>query len=67
MSRSIEETAETARALAPRRVFFAEWIDPPFCAGHWLPEMIALAGGKDVIGAAGVPSRSVTWDDGRMW
>ena len=63
MTRSIEETAEAVRGLTPRRVFFAEWLDPPFCAGHWVPEMIALAGGQDVIGTAGSPSRSVTWEE----
>ena len=36
----------SVRGLPRRRVFFAEWIDPPFCAGHWLPEMIELAGGS---------------------
>jgi iron complex transport system substrate-binding protein len=51
------------RGLPRRRVFFAEWIDPPFCAGHWLPEMIELAGGEDVLGRAGQPSRSTSWDE----
>ena len=37
-------------ALRRPRVFFAEWLDPPFCAGHWLPEMIEFAGGRDVRG-----------------
>jgi len=42
---------------APRRaVFVAEWIDPPYAAGHWIPEMVALAGGRDVLGEAGRPS-----------
>jgi iron complex transport system substrate-binding protein len=63
MTNLTEQTADAVRGLAPRRVFFAEWLDPPFCAGHWLPEMIALAGGWDVIGTAGIPSRSVTWDE----
>jgi iron complex transport system substrate-binding protein len=44
-------------------VFFAEWIDPPFCAGHWLPEMIELAGGEDVLGRHGQPSRSTSWEE----
>jgi iron complex transport system substrate-binding protein len=63
MSRSIEETAESVRGRVPRRVFFAEWLHPPFCAGHWIPEMVALAGGRDVIGVAGTPSQSVTWEE----
>jgi len=63
MTGVIEEAVERVRDLPVRRVFFAEWLDPPFCAGHWLPEMIGLAGGQDVIGTAGIPSRSVTWEE----
>jgi iron complex transport system substrate-binding protein len=63
MLETIEQVAMTVRGLPKRRVFFAEWIDPPFCAGHWLPEMIEVAGGVDVLGHAGQPSRSVTWDE----
>jgi iron complex transport system substrate-binding protein len=43
-------------------VFFAEWLEPPFCAGHWLPEMIDLAGGSDVLGRSGEPSFATTWE-----
>jgi iron complex transport system substrate-binding protein len=62
MLNTIEGVAESIRGLPKRRVFFAEWIDPPFCAGHWLPEMIDLAGGVDVLGCAGQPSHSTSWD-----
>jgi iron complex transport system substrate-binding protein len=49
-------------AGAPRRpVFVAEWLDPPYVAGHWIPEMVALAGGRDVLGQAGEPSYPTTW------
>ena len=42
---------ERAVAGAPRpRVLALEWLDPPFIAGHWVPEMIELAGGLDVLG-----------------
>jgi iron complex transport system substrate-binding protein len=57
-----EETAEGVRGLPRRRVFFAEWLEPPFCAGHWLPEMIELAGGADVLGRAGKPSFATSWE-----
>jgi iron complex transport system substrate-binding protein len=63
MAATVAEVAERVRGLPRRRVFFAEWIDPPFCAGHWLPEMIEAAGGTDVLGVAAQPSRSTTWDD----
>jgi iron complex transport system substrate-binding protein len=63
MLEEVEQAAVSVRGLEPRRVFFAEWIDPPFCAGHWLPEMIELAGGEDVLGRAGQPSWATTWDE----
>ena len=62
MLAAIEQTAATVRGEPKRRVFFAEWIEPPFCAGHWLPEMIELAGGVDVLGHAGEPSHMTTWE-----
>ena len=55
------EVSRSVEGLELRRVFFAEWLDPPFCSGHWLPEMIALAGGIDVLGRPGEPSHSTTW------
>jgi iron complex transport system substrate-binding protein len=58
---TIDAAARAVRGLPRRRVFFAEWIDPPFAAGHWLPEMIELAGGRDVLGVAAQPSRPTTW------
>lgn len=43
------------------RVLALEWLDPAFVGGHWVPEMIELAGGTDVIGEAGARSREVEW------
>jgi len=63
MLTEIGRTAALVRDERRRRVFFAEWIEPPFCAGHWLPEMIELAGGEDVLGRPGEPSYSTTWAD----
>jgi iron complex transport system substrate-binding protein len=74
VARRGEEIAERMRATARdvaatvdgrprRRVFFAEWLEPPFCAGHWLPEMIELAGGVEVMGRVGQPSFSTTWSE----
>ena len=58
--RSIE-AALRAGARRPR-VFVAEWIDPPFVPGHWLPEMIEAAGGEAVLAEPGRPSHPTTWD-----
>jgi iron complex transport system substrate-binding protein len=62
MWETIDATAAAVRGLPRRRVFLAEWLEPPFCAGHWLPEMIELAGGVDVLGRAGEPSYATTWE-----
>lgn len=40
-----------------------EWSDPPFVGGHWVPEMVSIAGGRDVLGIAGRPSRRLSWED----
>ncbi len=44
------------------RCFLMEWIDPPFCAGHWSPELIELAGGVDPLGKKWTPSTRVSWE-----
>jgi iron complex transport system substrate-binding protein len=49
---------------APRpRVAALEWMDPVFVAGHWTPQLIEMAGGEDVVGFAGEPSREATWEE----
>jgi len=45
------------------RVLVLEWLDPPYVAGHWVPELVELAGGQDVAGAAGEPSRPRPWEE----
>lgn len=47
----------------PPTVMLLEWIDPPFSAGHWSPEIVAMAGGREVIGIAGQRSRTTSWED----
>jgi iron complex transport system substrate-binding protein len=50
-------------AGAPTRsVFVTEWLEPPYAAGHWIPEMVAIAGGHDVLGQAGAPSYPTSWE-----
>jgi iron complex transport system substrate-binding protein len=45
------------------RVVCLEWFEPLYTSGHWVPEMVALAGGHDVIGRAGEPSARIEWRD----
>lgn len=54
--------AAVARA-SRRRVVFLEWTDPLFCGGHWVPEMISLAGGEDPLGRPGDDSVRMDWED----
>jgi iron complex transport system substrate-binding protein len=46
-----------------RSVACIEWTDPIMAGGHWVPQMVALAGGRDALGRAGLPSHDVTWDE----
>ncbi len=50
------------RARRPR-VAALEWLDPPFAAGHWVPQLIEFAGGQDVLGFAGERSEERSWGD----
>jgi iron complex transport system substrate-binding protein len=52
--------AAVTGAKAPR-VVALEWLDPPFVGGHWIPEMISIAGGDDVAGPPGLKSPEVAW------
>jgi len=52
--------AAVSGARAPR-VITLEWLDPPFVGGHWIPEMISIAGGEDVAGPPGLKSPEVAW------
>ncbi len=53
--------AAVAGAERPR-VLALEWLDPPFVGGHWIPEMVAIAGGTDVAGPPGARSPEVAWE-----
>ncbi len=53
------------RAAARPRVLVLEWTDPPFAPGHWVPEMVTLAGGVPALGTVGEKSVRVTWDQVR--
>jgi len=62
----LERVRSKTRALPRRtRMTFLEWVDPPFCAGHWVPEMIEIAGGEDPLGRPGADSVRISWDDVR--
>jgi iron complex transport system substrate-binding protein len=56
--------AATAALPRPTAVCL-EWTDPPFAMGNWGPELVDLAGGRDLLGRGGAHSSAVTWDDVR--
>ena len=62
MRHRIEFVHQLVRGLPRQRVFVAEWLDPPFAAGHWVPEMVELAGGDEVLGRPRERSYETTWD-----
>jgi iron complex transport system substrate-binding protein len=65
LERELRDRIDRVRlAVADRprpRVLALEWLDPPFIGGHWVPDMIAAAGGADALGAAGAKSRTASW------
>lgn len=58
----IEARARNARRL---RVFCMEWLDPVYCCGHWVPEMVRIAGGIDSVGREGADSVRIDWREVR--
>ncbi len=58
--------ARTAARVAGRRrprVAVVEWVDPPFTAGHWVPDLVTAAGGQPVLAHPGAKSMPTTWPD----
>jgi iron complex transport system substrate-binding protein len=58
--------AVTSRLSHRPRVFCMEWLDPVYCSGHWVPEMVRIAGGDDTLGSEGDSVR-IPWDEVREW
>ena len=65
LERRLDRVGAAARRRGgPRpRVVALEWLDPPWLGGHWVPEMIALAGGEDPLAEPGAPSRRSSWEE----
>src|SRR5436190_2657913 len=63
---AFSERVEAVRRRADRishrpHCFLMEWVDPPFCSGHWGPELVDIAGGHDSLGRRNRPSAQVDW------
>lgn len=57
----------SASARHRPRVFCMEWLDPVYCSGHWVPEMVKLAGGEDELARLGGDSVRIPWSDVLEW
>ena len=57
----LDRVQGVVQRLERPRVFALEWADPPFNGGHWVPEMLQLAGAEAVLACPGAPSVRVTW------
>jgi iron complex transport system substrate-binding protein len=59
---SLRKRIDAVRGLAHRpRVFCMEWVDPPFCGGHWMKELVEIAGGRDDLAVLHRPSCRIEW------
>ncbi len=63
LRRRIDVASAKARSLAPVRGVFLEWLDPPYRAGHWTPDLLVLACIEDPLARPGVPSVALKWSD----
>jgi iron complex transport system substrate-binding protein len=59
----VDAVRARVRDRARPRVLVLEWADPPFNAGHWVPDMVDAAGGVPVLAVAGERSRRLTWEE----
>jgi len=62
LSERVENVRERVVTISDRpRCFLMEWVDPPFCSGHWGPELVEIAGGYDSLGRKHQPSAQIEW------
>jgi iron complex transport system substrate-binding protein len=59
----LDDVRKRVAGLLRPGVLALEWLDPVFAPGHWVPEMVELAGGRCLAGTAGGPSREARWSD----
>ena len=62
---TLERLRGRCRQAPALRVVFLDWLDPPFAAGHWIPDLIELLGAVSVLAEPGEASRPVSWDEVR--
>lgn len=64
----LEKLKSATESLSQRpRVFCMEWVEPVFASGHWVPEMVSIAGGEDGLGQDGADSVRISWEKVLAW
>jgi iron complex transport system substrate-binding protein len=63
MKSRLDRVRERVHGLKRPQVYAMEWLDPPFSGGHWVPEMVEIAGGHEVLGKAGMKSQRIRVQD----
>jgi iron complex transport system substrate-binding protein len=63
LERRLEAVRRAVAGVRRPGVLALEWLDPPFIGGHWVPEMIEIGGGRDVLGIAAEKSRTAEWEE----
>lgn len=62
LRKRIAAVVSKTRGLARRRVFCMEWLEPLYCSGHWVPEMVEMAGGRDGLARKKRDSARIEWE-----
>lgn len=57
----VEAVRERTKDASRRRVFCMEWVNPPYCGGHWMKELVEIAGGRDDLARLHRPSYRIEW------
>src|SRR6185312_1961969 len=58
----VERVRQAVEGLPKPKVLVLEWVDPPFASGHWIPELVEIAGGENTVAFKHAPSREIAWE-----
>jgi iron complex transport system substrate-binding protein len=61
LRRRVASVEQRVAGRPRRKVVCLEWIDPPFNCGHWTPELVAIAGGDELLGSGRQPAHAIDW------
>jgi iron complex transport system substrate-binding protein len=58
----VKRVKQSVEGLPKPKVLILEWVDPPFASGHWIPELVQIAGGENTVAFKHAPSREIAWE-----